>query len=119
MTRQFLNSLVWQLFPKPLVMVTGSAAVDVVVNRVNGKLAVNLVNTAGPHADKQVPVFSEIPPIGPLTVTLRTGRKPTRVTWEPSGEPLPFQYHNGETKVVIVRLGIHGVILVHQQEQSL
>jgi len=54
--RRFLNSLVRQVFPKPLVEVTGSAAVDVVVNRVNGELAVNLVNTAGPHADKQVPV---------------------------------------------------------------
>jgi len=35
------------------------------------------------------------------------------VTWEPDGETLPFDYHNGEAKVVIVKLGIHGVILVH------
>jgi len=112
-SRRFLNSLVRQLFPKPLVEVTGSAAVDVVVNRQGGRLAVNLVNTAGPHAEKQVPIFSEIPPVGPLTVTLRTGRKPARVTWEPDGEVLPFEYHKGEVKVVIGRLGIHGVVLVH------
>jgi hypothetical protein len=29
------------------------------------------------------------------------------------GETLPFDYHNGEGKVVIAKLGIHGVILVH------
>ena len=111
-SRRFLNSLVRQLFPKPLVEVTGSGAVDVVANRVGGRLAINLVNTAGPHADRQVPIFSEIPPIGPLTVTLRTGRKPARVTWEPDGETLPFDYHSGEAKVVIAKLGVHGVILV-------
>jgi hypothetical protein len=107
-----LNGLVRQLFPKPVVEVTGAAAVDVVVNRQGGRLAVNLVNTAGPHADKHVPIFSEIPPVGPLTVTLRTGSKPARVTWEPDGEALPFEYHNGEATVVIAKLGIHGVILV-------
>ena len=111
-SRRFLNSLVRQLFPKPMVEVTGSTAVDVVVNRRGGRLAVNLINTAAPHADKPLPIFSEIPPVGPLTVILRTGRKPARVTWAPDGEALPFEYHNGEAKVVIAKLGIHGVILV-------
>jgi hypothetical protein len=111
-SRRFLNSLVRQLFPKPLVEVTGSADVDVVVNRMGGRLAVNLVNTAGPHADKKLPIFSEIPSVGPLTVTLRTRSKPSRVTWEPDGEILPFEYRKGEAKVVIAKLGIHGVILV-------
>ena len=27
----------------------------------DGRLAINLVNTAGPQADKQLPIFSEIP----------------------------------------------------------
>ena len=100
------------MFPEPIVELSGSHLVDVSVNRIGGKLAINLVNTAGPHADRQVPIFSEIPPIGPLTVTLRTGRKPARVTWEPDGETLPFDYHSGEAKVVIAKLGVHGVILV-------
>ena len=111
-TRKFLKSLVRQLFPRPMVEVKGSAAVDVVVNRGDGKLAVNLVNTAGPHADRQVPVFSEIPAVGPLAVTIRIGRKPARVTWEPEGQPLPFEYHEGEIKLTLPRLEIHGVILV-------
>jgi hypothetical protein len=111
-SRRFLNSLVRELFPKPLVQVTGSAAVDVVANRMGGRLAINLVNTANPPSEKPLPIFSEIPPVGPLTVTVRTGHKPKRVTWEPDGEALPFEYHKGEVKVVVAKLGIHGVILV-------
>ncbi|MBI3919909.1 MAG: hypothetical protein HY318_00725, partial [Armatimonadetes bacterium] len=49
--RDFLNSLVRELFPKPLVEVQGSHAVDVSVNQLNGRLMVNLVNTSGPHAN--------------------------------------------------------------------
>jgi hypothetical protein len=87
--------------------------VDVVANRINGRLAISLVNTAMPQADKPLPIISEIPPVGPLTVTVRTGHKPKRVTWEPDGEALPFEYHKGEVKVVVAKLGIHGVLLVH------
>ena len=64
-------------------------------------------------ADKPLPIFSDIPPVGPLTVTLRTGHKPSRVTWEPEGVALPFEYNKGEVKLVVARLGIHGVLLVH------
>ncbi|MDO8685708.1 MAG: hypothetical protein Q7J78_03450 [Clostridiales bacterium] len=35
-----------ELFPDPMVEVTGSHYVDVTVNRKEGKLAVNLLNTA-------------------------------------------------------------------------
>ena len=34
------------------------------------------------------------------------------MTWEPDGEALPFEYHKGEVKVVVAKLGIHGVILI-------
>ena len=67
-TRAFLNDLARQLFPDPLVEVTGSSDVDVSVNRIGGRLAVNLVNTAGPHADANTPIIDSIPPVGPLTL---------------------------------------------------
>ena len=53
--RAFLNDLVRQLFPDPLVEVAGSSDVDLSVNRIGGRLAVNLVNTAGPHATSSDP----------------------------------------------------------------
>ncbi len=109
-SRQFLNDLVRQLFPKPLVEVKGSHDVDVVVNRQGGKLAVNLVNTAGPH--QREPILDSIPPIGPLDVTIRQTAKPARVMLEPAGTPLSFEHRDGEIHLTVPRVDIHEVIVV-------
>ncbi len=111
-TRAFLNDLARRLFPDPLVEVTGSADVDVSVKRSGGRLAVNLVNTAGPHADPNTPILVAIPPVGPLNLTIRTGQKPARVRLEPEGGSLPLTYEDGKTRVVVPRLEIHSVVVV-------
>ena len=36
-------------FPEPIVEIEGLHNVDVVINKIDGKLAINLVNTSGPH----------------------------------------------------------------------
>ena len=110
--RQFLGDLVRQLFPKPLVEVTGSHDVDVAVNRIGGKLAVNLVNTAGPHADKTQPIIESIPPVGPLQIAIRAEKKPARVTLEPGAQPLPFEHADGQVRLTLPKLEIHSIIVV-------
>lgn len=110
MARRSLSDLAHALFPKPLVEVKGSSDVDVVVNRVGGRLAVNLVNTAGPHATE--PILDSIPPVGPLDITIRAQNAPTRVTLEPGGQSLPFQHRDGAIHLTLPRLEIHDVIVV-------
>ncbi len=110
--RKFLAALVRELFPRPIVEVSGSQYVDVQVNRIGGKLAVNLVNTAGPHADNAVYAHDEIPPLGPLAVTIRTGARPKRVALEPAGKRLRFGYARGEVRLTVPRLEIHDIVVV-------
>lgn len=110
--RDFLNALVRELFPKPMVEVVGSHHVDVVVNRIGDKLAVNLVNTSGPHADARVYTYDEVPPVGPLEITIRSGTKPVEVTLEPEGKALAYTWEDGEIKLTLPRLEIHEVIVV-------
>jgi hypothetical protein len=110
--RAFLNDLARQLFPDPIVQVTGSHDVDVSVNRSSGRLAVNLVNTAGPHADANTPIIDSIPPVGPLTLTIRTEQKPSQIRLEPGGVPLPFTEEKGKTRLIVPRLDIHSVVVV-------
>jgi hypothetical protein len=112
-SRQFLNDLARQLFPRPMVEVKGTSDVDVVVNRAGGKLAVNLVNTAGPHQSE--PIVDSIPPVGPLDVTIRQAAKPTKVTLEPAGTVLPFEHRNGEIHLVVPQVAIHEIIVVETQ----
>jgi hypothetical protein len=111
-TRGFLNDLARQLFPRPLVQVRGSEDVDVSVNRLNGRLAINLVNTAGPHADQAKPLHDSIPVVGPLDLTIRATTKPARITLEPGAQPLTFTWRNGEARLTVPRLEIHSVVMV-------
>lgn len=110
--RDFLAALVGELFPRPVVEVTGSHYVDVNVMRQGGVLSVNLVNTAGPHHDGNVIVYDEVPPIGPLTVTIRTETQPTTITRQPAGEAMPFTYTNGEATLTLPLLAIHEILVV-------
>jgi hypothetical protein len=113
-SREFLYGMVKELFPKPVVEVSGSHHVDVTVNRINGKLSINLINTAGPHANPKIYVYDEIPPIGPLDVIIHTPAKPSAIYLQPSGEQLDFSYKSGETKLRLNRLEIHDIIVVDE-----
>ncbi len=110
--RGFLNGLVRELFPRPLVEVTGPGEVDVVVRRQAGQLAVHLINTGGPHADKQVYTYDHIPPAGPLTVSIRVPRRPRQVRLEPGGRALRFHMRAGRVTVTLPALSIHNALVV-------
>ncbi len=112
--RSFLNALTRELFPEPVVQVTGSSEVDVSVNRLAGKLAVNLVNTSGPHWDQEKPLIEAIAPVGPLELSIRTAERPTKVTLEPGNQSLRFEYRGNRTRVIVPRLDVHGIVVVDQ-----
>jgi hypothetical protein len=111
-SRDFLSALTCELFPKPMVEVRGSSDVDVSVNRIKGHLAVNLVNTAGPHADLKAPIHESIPLVGPLQMVIRCPRKPAHVMLQPSGQALPFEYRSGEIHLTVPQLEIHDIVMV-------
>jgi len=99
-----------ELFPEPMVEIAGSRDVDVCVARKHGKLLVNLVNVSGPHATQSI--IETIPSIGPLTVTIRYRKKPTKVMLEPAGQSLPFDYRDGKIHLTVPQVEIHEVIVV-------
>jgi hypothetical protein len=110
--RSFLNELIRELFPQPLVQVTGSPDVDVSVSRLRGLLTINLVNTSGHHWDKERPLIDSIAPVGPLAVVIRTTKRPARISLEPGGQTLPFEYREGEVRLTVPQLEIHSVVIV-------
>ena len=111
-TRDFLSGLVRELYPDPAVTVTGSHHVDVTLNRINGRLAVNLVNTSGPHQDERVNVFDDIPAIGPLQVTIAVPQEPRQVHLEPGNRPIDSEYRDGRVWLQLDRLELHDIILI-------
>ncbi|MBC7979494.1 MAG: hypothetical protein H7Y36_02915 [Armatimonadetes bacterium] len=112
--RGFLTELTQQLFQNPILKVTGSNDVEVTVNRLKGKLAINLINTSGAHWDMRKTLIDSITPIGPLEVTLRTVNKPAKITLQPEGQSLPFEFNNGDTHLTVPSLKIHSVLVVEK-----
>lgn len=109
-SRQFIADLARELWPKPMVEIKGSADVDVVVNRLGHKLAINLVNTSGPHATE--PILESIAPVGQLTLIVRPPGKPNKVTLEPGGQSLPFTWKSGELQVTVTSVPIHEIVTI-------
>jgi hypothetical protein len=110
--RAFLNDLARQLFPQPMVEVKGSPDVDVSINRLQGKLVINLVNTSGPHWDTKKPLIDSIAPVGPLEIVIRASAKPAKITLQPEGQPLAFAYQDGVAQLTVPRLEIHSIVVV-------
>lgn len=108
--REFLDALARELFPKPMLEVSGSHDVDISLTRNHGKLQIHFVNTSGPHASE--PFVDSIALVGPLQVTLRSGSRPKHVTLEPGGRPMEFIHANGETRFTVAGVPIHSIVVV-------
>jgi hypothetical protein len=111
--RQFLGDLARELFPQPMVEVKGSSTVDVSVARNHGNLLVNLVNTSGPHQTE--PILESIPPVGPLDVAVRLATKPAKITLQPAGTPLAFDFRDGVARVTVPRVDIHEAVVIEER----
>jgi hypothetical protein len=107
--RDFLQSLVRRLMPKPVVGVTGSHSVAVSLMRKNGTWLVNLVNTGGPH-HAGCYTFDELAPVGPLNVHVRLPTAPRRVKLQPGNRRLRWRFARGRLSVAVTPVHIHDII---------
>jgi hypothetical protein len=118
--RDYLAAMMEQLLPKPMVRVSGSHRVDVVLNRISidgqSRLAINLVNMAGPHRDDDVYTFDSIPAVGPLNVQVRLAHKPNRILRQPGGEHMTFTYRDGVARFEVPRVNIHDIYVIDENE---
>ncbi len=110
--RDFIGNQIAELFPKPLVKVTGSHLVHVTTNQLNGKMFVNLINMAGEHTNQTAIGYDEIPSLKGLTVSICTANKPAKIVLQPEGKELEFDFQNGVSKVVVSELAIHSILEV-------
>lgn len=108
--KQYVRSLFQVCGYAPLVSVEGSDYVDVSIMKKNGSIMVNILNMAGEHNATGVRTFREIPPIGPLTVTIRSKKKPSCVIWQPDGIQLALRESDEGYCCTIDRLNIHGIL---------
>jgi len=104
-----------KLFTDPIVTVKGSHNVDVSLSHINdGKLAINLVNTSGPHADPNVYVFDEVIPLTEIDVAVNLMNKPKSVELLPSKQKVDWEYSDSKLKLTIPRIDLHEVLVIKE-----
>jgi hypothetical protein len=112
--RDYIGSLINDLSPDQIVKVTGSHMVHVTVNKLNSKMYINLVNTAGEHTNPKAIGYDEIPSLKDLTITVRTAQKPANIVLQPEGKELKIDFQDGVSTFIVPELKIHSIIEVIQ-----
>lgn len=110
--RDFLHTVVKELFAEPLVEAKGSKLLHITVNRLRGKMAINLVNSSGNYNSNKVATYDEIPALHDLELRIRLKQKPSKIILQPENKSLPFTYNNGVTVVKVPKVEIHSVLMV-------
>ncbi len=108
----FMKRITNMAIPEPKVSVSGTRYVETVLRKKDGKLLVNLINTAASHADPTAFDFDEIPAVGPVAVKIRADKKPSKITLMPANKELDFTYENGICEVVVEKIEIYDIIVV-------
>jgi hypothetical protein len=114
LAREFIGGLVRELFPNPAVEVRGSHSVDVVLARKDGRLALNLVNTSGPHANREVYTYDEVLPTGPLEILLRLPARPRGLCLQPGEREIAWDWRDGELRLSHPGLAIHDIVWIEE-----
>ena len=108
--RNRVAAAVRELFPNPLVEVSGSPWIDVSVSQLKDKRLVHLVNTSGDH--KGAGIMEKIEPVGPLKVTIRCDEKPSEITLQPVGKTCDFTYEDGKVTINVDSVEIYNILAV-------
>jgi hypothetical protein len=88
--RDFISSIINDLYPNQLVKVSGSHLVHVTVNKLNNKMVVNLVNVASEHTNQKAIGYDEIPSLKDLAISINTVQRPGKIVLQPEGRELFF-----------------------------
>ncbi|NSW95900.1 MAG: hypothetical protein HPY62_14415, partial [Bacteroidales bacterium] len=111
--RDFIEGVIKELNPVFMTSVKGSDLVHVAVNRLNGRLYVNLINTAGEHTNQSAIGYDEIPALHNLRISIMADTKPSFVRLQPGGENIIFDYEKGRVSFSIPVLDLHSIIEIY------
>jgi len=109
--RDYIKTLVLQT-ARPRLTLRAPACIDASLMEKDGRLMINLLNTAGEHGDIRVRTFDMIPPVVDFEVLLELTEKPLSVTLQPGNKQPDYRYDGGLLSVQIQRLDIHSVIVI-------
>ncbi len=113
LTREFVRDVMRALYGKPDIKVDAHACVDVVLRRKGAMDIVHLINrNPGLPTPPSSGGVEEIPPVGPITISMKMDRKPRKVELAFEKGKLTWKYGAGWLKVEIPSVHIHAAAVV-------
>lgn len=107
-----LNRVLEELNTQPIVKLSGSDYVHTVASRKNGRLYIQLINTAGAHFNRKVYEYDQVPGTAPITLDIKTDKPVKSILLQPGKISLPFTKNNGKTSVTVPSVAIHAILEV-------
>jgi hypothetical protein len=109
--RDFIASLALQI-AKPRLRLQAPKCIDASLMEKDGRLIINLLNTAGDHGDIRLRTFDVIPPVYHIEVKLLLDKEPAGVTLQPGNKKALYSYADGIVKIEVEKLDIHTAIVI-------
>jgi hypothetical protein len=113
LTRAFLGQIARRLAGRRAIEVQAPTCVDVAYRQKAGRRLLHLVNRAsGIPNQTNNGAIDEIPPVGPVTITLKLAKKPRRVALALEKADLHWRYASGKLTVTVATVHIHAVVVI-------
>ncbi len=112
--KHIIANLLDLVVPDPPVRVASPAWLDVsLMRQPTGRLIVHLVNPHGPRpVDGNNYCLEDAVPVRQISVSIRTSKRPARITLEPEGELPMWSYAGGVATVQVPEVAIHRAVVL-------
>lgn len=113
--REYLRQVMRALVGRMDIELEGPTAVDMVLRRKDRQTIIHLINRSNgmPAQIGGAPV-DEIPAVGPLTISIKTTRKPKNVKLQFEDGRLNWKYAGGKVIVNVASVGIHAAVVISE-----
>jgi hypothetical protein len=113
--RKFIKQLLDDLKIFRQVILSGPPNIEVSLRRSSNRRFVHLVNRAtNPTLTPRLHLVEEVPPSGEIMVSLRLPDKPNKVTLEPNGRQVAWEWANGWLKTTVPSVHIHEILVIEE-----
>jgi len=113
LTRAFIGEVVAQTIGRLPIQVMAPVCIDVAMRKKGGKTIIHLINRlSGIPNQPNNGAIDEIPPAGPVTLTVLRATKPAAVTAPLEKGEIKWTYAKGKLTVRLSRVRIHEAIVI-------
>ncbi len=113
LTRCFAGELVERLWPEPPIRVKAPTCIDASFRRQSNAVIVHLVNrTSGLPNVPESGAIDEIPPVGPIIITLHLPERPGQVKLAFEDEVHEQEWSDGLLSITVHAVRIHAAVVI-------